>query len=955
MAGHRLPSPWGDAIDRSRTLDFSFNGKPHTAFAGDTVASALLAAGVRLVGRSYKYRRPRGIVSCGVEEPTAIVDVGDGAFRVPDTRATDVLVSEGLSAHTGNAWPGVGFDLGAVNSLFGSLFTAGFYYKTFMWPHWHWFEPLIRRMAGLGHAGDGADPDRYDEVSLQAELLVVGGGLAGLEAAAAAAQSGRHVVLLEADAWLGGWAATVAAAGTADAAPARTALDELRAQVRRHGVDVRTRATAVGLYDHGLVVAVEPGAAKVRERILKIRAERIVLATGCLDRPLLFPDNDRPGVMLAHGAERYAAHYGVAVGRRAVLATACDAGLALAARLRATGLDIAEVVDRRRGDCIVAVHGSKSVAAVEVCRDDGSQHRRIEADTVLHLGGLTPNVSLHSQAGGKLRWHDGAAMFAPSELAPRVAVVGACAGVFELEAALAHARAVGRDEPLRATVISSGEVPADSVPPPAAIAAATRQGKIFIDLQNDVTLADVRTAARENYRSVEHLKRYTTTGMATDQGKTSNVNALVALAAATARAPGAVGTTKFRPPYKPVTLGAIAAGRQGARYRPLKRLPAHAFHAARGARFEEFGGWLRPAAYPRPGESLEQAAEREAAHARSHVSIFEGSPLGKIEVFGPDAAAFLDLMYVGTMSTLPVGGARYGVLLNENGVVVDDGIVARLADNHFWVNTTSSGVERTALAFEEWLQCEYVELRVFVQPVTSAWGNVTLAGPRAWALLESAGFDGSLSPQNMKHMTIRELTYGGVPMRVLRASFSGELGYEVNLPALHTQPLIERLWAAGQAHGAGVHGVEALMLMRLEKGFIHVGADTDGTTLPQDIGLARNLDKKAANFVGRRSLLREAGRDPQRMQLVGLLPVDRKSRLPVGAHLAGGPPPSAVEGFVTSSGFSPALGHPVALAMLKAGTQRIGERLPVWHLGAHTEAEVVKTPFFDAEGARLHG
>ncbi|MFO1287417.1 MAG: aminomethyltransferase family protein [Rubrivivax sp.] len=386
-------------------------------------------------------------------------------------------------------------------------------------------------------------------------------------------------------------------------------------------------------------------------------------------------------------------------------------------------------------------------------------------------------------------------------------------------------------------------------------------------------------------------------------------------------------------------------------------MPAHAFHESRGALFEEFGGWLRPAAYPRAGESLEAAAEREAAQTRSSVSLFEGSPLGKIEIYGPDAAAFLDLMYVGTMSTLAVGSARYGLLLNENGIVADDGIVARLGSSHFWVNTTSSGAERTALAFEEWLQCEYVAMRVFVQPVLSQWGNVTVAGPWAWKLLEAAGFDASMAPGTMKHMTMREIEYAGVPMRVLRASFSGELGYEINVPALHTHSLMERLWQTGQACGLdiGLYGVEALMLMRLEKGFLHVGADTDGTTLPQDVGMARGLDKKAANFVGRRSLMRPAGKDPHRMQLVGLVPTDGKSRLPVGAHIVPHAPPAPSEGFVTSSGFSPTLRHPIALAMLRQGSTRVGEKLRIHHLDAQIEAEVVKTPFFDAAGERLHG
>ena len=482
-----------------------------------------------------------------------------------------------------------------------------------------------------------------------------------------------------------------------------------------------------------------------------------------------------------------------------------------------------------------------------------------------------------------------------------------------------------------------------------------RPGKVFVDLQNDVAASDVELAARENYRSVEHLKRYTTMGMATDQGKTSNVNALVLMGGQTQRTPEQVGTTKFRPPFKPVTLNAIAGGRSGERYRPLKRMPGHGWHEARGAAMEEFGGWWRPAAYPQAGEALTAAAEREALLVRTRVGLFEASPLGKIEVIGPDAADFLDLMYVGTMSTLAVGSARYGLLINENGVIFDDGIVSRLGPEHFFVNTTSGGAERVALAFEEWLQCEYVQHRVLIAPVTSDWGNVTVSGPAAWQLLQAAGFDAALAPAATKHMTLRETAFGGVPMRVLRASFGGELGYEINLPALHTQALLDRLWTIGGDFGVVPYGVEALMIMRTEKGFLHVGGDTDGTTLPGDVGMDRGIARKTANFVGRRSLLRAAAQDPNRMQLVGLLPRDRRTKLPVGAHVAASKPPATIEGFVTSSHFSPALGHPVALGMLARGHSRLGETVTVWHLGSPIEAEVARTPFVDPAGERVNG
>ena len=946
MSGYRLPAPAGAWIDRSRTLDFAFDGRALHGHPGDTLASALLASGTVHMGRSFKLHRPRGIFSCGVEEPSGLLDIGEGARRTPDTRATDIALTDGLVARPGNAWPSLRFDIGALNARFAALLPAGFYYKTFMWPGWRWFEPAIRRAAGLGHAAAadaGADPDRYDEVSVHVHTLVVGGGVAGLQAALAAARNGHEVLLMEGQTRLGGWVAAQDEAG-------RARVAALALEAEQAGVRVNTGCTVFGLYDHQFAAAVqalgEPDGP--RERLWKLRAEHIVLACGAFERPMLFPDNDRPGVMLASAVQRYAGLYGVACGRRVLLAAACDSAYGVAHALQAAGVEVAAIVDHRaeaaaqappgvavhRGCAVVAVQGRHAVTGATAISHDGGQRHEIAADCIAVAGGWAPAVNLYSMAGGRLRWDEQASMFVPSLALPGITVVGACAG--DLQA---------------------GPVPADNRPSAAALSALGRRpGKVFVDLQNDVAASDVALAARENYRSVEHLKRYTTMGMATDQGKTSNVNAIVLMGDHTQRTPPQVGTTKFRPPFKPVTINAIAAGRSGERIRPLGRMPGHDWHAARQGLFEDFGGWLRPAAYPLASESLEQAAQREALQVRRTVGLFEGSPLGKIEVFGPDAADFLDLMYVGTMSTLPVGGARYGILINENGVVFDDGIVARLAPDRFWVNTTSGGAERVALAFEEWLQCEYVNHRVLVTPVTSAWGTVTVSGPRAWALLEAAGFDPALAPGAMKHMTLREIDHAGTRMRVLRASFNGELGYEINLPALQTQALLERLWQIGQAFDAVPCGIEALMVMRTEKGYLHVGSDTDGTTLPGDIGMDRGVAKKAANFVGRRSLLRPAALDADRMQLVGLVPVDRRTRLPVGAHAVAPPgPPGPIQGFVTSSHHSPNLGHPVALAMLERGRARVGERITVHHLGTAIAAEVVATPFFDPQAERLHG
>ena len=969
MTASRLPAPLGTRLDRSRSLSFEFNGRILSGHPGDTLASALLANGVDLVGRSFKLHRPRGIFSCGVEEPTGLVDLSVGAARTPNMRATLVELYDGLVAASVNCWPSVGFDLGAINNAMSALLPAGFYYKTFKWPNWHLFEPSIRRMAGLGRASGEPDPDRYEEAAARADVLVIGGGLAGLCAAVSAAEAGADTLMLASGPALGG-----ALAGRGDGE-----VDEWITRAARAGVRRMTRTMAFGIYDHNLVAAREalpPAAARavnggvLRERLWKIRARVVIAAAGALERPMLFPNNDRPGVMLAGAADKYAHAYGVACGQRVVIAANSDSAYRVAASLRAAGVNVIALVDRRpQADIgaqtphvrtlvsagIAKVGGTKAVrnCTVIYTDTDGARPERLECDLILSAGGHAPAVHLHSQAGGKLRWLEESAMFVPDGAAPGLWSAGAGAGIFDRDTVVSHAAELG------AALARGAPVPSAAVGGAGRSMAATHlpgvAGKQFVDLQNDVCVGDIGLAAQENYRSVEHLKRYTTTGMGTDQGKTSNINALVLMGEFTGREPAEVGTTKFRPPFAPVTLGLIAGRRVGALYRPLKVLPAHAWHEAHGALFEQFGNWVRPAAYLKPGETLEAAAQREAAAVRTTAGLLDGSPLGKLEIYGPDAAHFLDLMYVGTMSNLNPGQARYGLLLNENGIVVDDGIVARLGPEHYWVNTTSAGVERTTAAFEEWLQCEYTEMKVLVTPVTSRWGNVTVAGPRAWDWLASVGFDASLAPSSMKHMTIRESALDGVPLRVLRASFSGELGYEINVPADHVQGLLERLWARAEEFAAAPYGIEALEIMRTEKGYIHIGTDTDGTTLPQDIGFARGLERKAANFVGRRSLLRPAARDPERFQLVALSPVDGRTLLPVGAQIAAAAPPTQTKGHVTSSYWSPELDRPVALGMLARGTQRMGEKIRIHHLGSVIDAEVVKAPFIDPKGDRVHG
>jgi sarcosine oxidase, subunit alpha len=970
MSARRLTAPSGTRLDRSRDIQFTFNDRAYSGFQGDTLASALLVNGVRLIGRSAKLHRPRGIYSCGIEEPTGLVDVGSGPRRTPNVRASLLEIHPGLVATSVNCWPSVGFDVAAINNWFAALLPAGFYYKTFKWPNWHLYEPSIRRLAGFGRVSSEPDPDRYEEIAINADVLVIGTGVTGLTAAVSAARSGAEVLLLGGSSHLGGRLGY-------QQNDARTAA--LINEAQQLGIRILTRTLAFGVYDHNLVCARQIMAGGVnsphapgvlRERLWKIRARAVIAASGAFERPMVFPDNDRPGVMLAGAVEKYARAYGVACGSRVVMAANSDQAYRVAATLQGLGVEVLAIADCRPDSLIAAealpgtqrfsdavisrVSGYRAVRGCSIASSrSGTKPAHFDCDLILSAGGFAPAVHLHSQAGGKLRWQEESAMFVPDGAAGELYSVGACAGVFELDAALNHAAAVGTALARRSAVPAA---PIGGIGHSLANTHVPRPGALqFIDLQNDVTASDVSLATRENYRSVEHLKRYTTTGMGTDQGKTSNINALVLIGEQTQRAPPAVGTTKFRPPFAPITMGTLAGRRVGALYRPLKRLPAQTWHEQRGAVFEEYGGWWRPAAYPLAGEGIETAARREAATTRKSAGIFDGSPLGKLELFGPDAARFLDLMYVGTLSTLAIGQARYALLLNENGVLVDDGIVARLGEQHFWVNTTSAGAERTADMFEEWLQCEFVDLKVLVTSVTARWANVTVAGPRAWALLAAAGVDSALAPSVAKHLSIAATQLDGIPLRVLRASFSGELGYELNVPADQAQVLLARLWALAPGFDISTYGVEALQIMRVEKGYIHIGTDTDGTTQPSDIGFGRGMKNKSANFIGRRSLSRPVSRDAGRLQLVGLIPVDQRTRLPVGAHLARTPPPTRTEGYITSSVMSPELGRPIALAMLAGGATRSGEHIGVHHLGTTIDAEVVPLPFVDPTGSRVHG
>lgn len=966
----------GCTIDRSRRVDFTWGGRSYQGFGGDTLASALLANGVSIVGRSFKYHRPRGLIAAGIEEPNGIVQLEVGAATIPNMKATQVELYEGLVASPVNCWPSASFDFLAVNSLVKRFIPAAFYYKTFLWPNWHLFERWIRRAAGLGVAPQHPDPDRYEHRFEHVDTLVVGSGAAGLAAAEAAAASGAEVMLVEADAVPGGalLASNEPVEGESPAAWREAALSRLAALPN---VKILNRTMAFGFYDHGLVALCERLTDHLplsrrngpRERLWKVRCRRAILATGAFERPIAFSGNDLPGVMLASAAQTYALRYGAIPGRRIVVAANNDSGYEAAFALQDAGAAIVAIVDTRPvipmaaqaasrsirvipASAPVAARGGRRVKSLSIGDPAGGPaHETLQCDTVLAAGGWNPAVHLHSQSGGSLAFNEALQAFLPSSSAQEATCVGAAAGIFDMETAVSGARAVARgEEPTSPATVAVGPTRhfADGD-----IAAQ----RAWLDLQNDVTVADVQLASRESFRSVEHLKRYTTLGMASDQGKTSNVAGIGVLSHLLGKPPQAIGTTKFRPPFDPVTIGGFAGRAVGQDLMPVARLAAHDEQVAAGAQMEQYGGWLRAAWYRKGTESEGAAVRREVLAVRNSVGLFDASPLGKIEVKGPDAAEFLQRTYVNGVRNLKVGRCRYGLMLNEHGVVYDDGVFARIGENHFLVGTTSGHAAAVTDIFNEWLQCEWSDLKVLVENVTTGWAVMNLAGPKAREVLEAVGTDIDLSPAAFPHMSYREGRIAGVEARIERVSFSGELSYEVAVPWSYGASLWNCLMRAGRKFGIAPFGIEALMVMRVEKGFLHIGSDTDGTTYPQDVGFGPAIAKKPDDFVGRRSTTRPDGLRSDRRQLVGLEVIDGGGMIPIGAHLLprGATEPRGTEGWVTSSVMSPTLEKPLAMALVAAGSARMGEDVRTWHLGQTRRARIVDPRAYDPEGARLDG
>ncbi|MEF3049028.1 sarcosine oxidase subunit alpha family protein [Pseudotabrizicola sp. L79] len=974
----------GGQIDRSQTLSFTFDGKAYAGHPGDTLASALLANGVRLMGRSFKYHRPRGPLSAGSEEPNALVHLRAGARQEPNTRATVAELFDGLQATSQNAWPSLKMDALAINDRLNAFFTAGFYYKTFMWPAAFWekvYEPIIRRAAGLGALTTEEDPDEYDKAFAHCDLLIIGAGPSGLMAALTAGRAGARVILADEDFRMGGrlnaethdigaqpgsdWAAGVVAE--------LAALPNVR---------LMPRTTVVGAFDHGIYSAVErvsdhlatPLPGKPRQTLWRIYTRRVILAAGAIERHIAFENNDRPGIMLAGALRAFANRWGVAVGDKVAVFTNNDDGLRTARDLQAKGVDVVAVIDPRQGGAalpgirhlqgatVVDSAGRLGLTSITVQRADG--RRETIACTALGVsGGWNPNVSITSHHRSRPVWRDDIAAFVPGADGPAgLVAVGAANGALSTQAAL-HTGASQAMAVLEAMGIAA-KAPDLPQAEDADLAISPLwhvpqgKGRAWIDLQNDVTVKDVRLAHQENMTSVEHLKRYTTLGMATDQGKTGNVLGLAVMAELTGQSIPATGTTIYRPPYTPVAMGALAGRSRGKEFKPFRLTPSHKWATEQGAVFVEVGNWLRTQWLPQPGETTwRQSVDREVLATRQSVGICDVTTLGKIDIQGTDAGAFLDKVYCNTFSTLAVGKCRYGLMLREDGMVFDDGTTARLAEHEYVMTTTTANAVTVFRHLEYCRQCLWPDMDVQIISTTEAWAQFSVAGPNARNLLQKL-VDQDISDAAFPYMGAANITVQGLRGRLFRISFSGELAYEIAVPARYGDALIRKLTEAGAEFDAVVYGTEALGVMRVEKGHV-AGGELNGQSSALNMGLGKMVSKKK-DSIGMVLSQREGMTRDDGYRLVGVKPVDPKASLSAGSHFMeiGAPVDLASDGgWLTSKVYSPHLGSDIALGYLKAGDQKIGRKMRAVNFltKTDTEVEIVSPHFFDPKGERLRG
>ncbi len=990
---------YGGKVNREKPINFVFNGKSYIGYQGDTLASALLANDVHLIGRSFKYHRARGILTAGSEEPNAIVQLGLGARTEPNIRATEVELYEGLEASSQNCWPSVNFDIGAMNNFLSRIFPAGFYYKTFKWPPsmWLFYEHFIRKAAGLGQSPTAKNPDRYEQKFYYTDITIVGGGISGLLAALGAGRSGCKVLLIDENPELGGYLLDYNfSINEKDGKKwLKKIIEELDGLAN---VTILKRTTAMGYYDYNYLTALEKvtnhhvefSNTLPRERYWRIRSKKVILAQGAFERPLVFADNDRPGIMMASAGQKYLSRYGVLPGKSVVLFTNNDHAYLTAFEFvekgaKVTVVDTRDLLNARISEkckllnikvfksySVIKTYGDKKVNRIEIQQVDKNQNQltgeveNIHTDCVLMSGGWNPAVQLFSQSRGKLKYDLKINTFIPDKIIENQKIIGSNNGQFNLqenlnesfEAGIAAANELNFNSVEKVNWTGKEEIEfthSDVEPYMLGKKKVTKGSKHFIDFQNDVTAADIFLAQREGYISVEHTKRYTTTGMGTDQGKTSNVNALALMSHIHNKPVDEIGHTTFRPPYAPQTIGAIAGRSVDKLFDPVRKTSIHEWHVENKAVFEDVGQWKRPYYFPQNKEDIHQAVKRECLAVRNSLGILDASTLGKIDLQGPDAAKFLNMIYTNAWSKLEIGSCRYGLMCNEHGMIFDDGVTSRLGENHYHMTTTTGGAARVMSWLEEFLQTEWLDMKVFCTSVTEQWAVLSISGPNSRKFLEDlTNID--LSKENFPFMKFREGEVCGVKARIFRISFTGELSYEVNVPARYGRYVWEKFMEHGKKYNITPYGTETMHVLRAEKGFIIVGQDTDGSVTPSDMNMDWIVSKKKEDFLGKRSYTRSDTVRHDRKKFVGLLVNDKKTILPEGSHIvekALKQPPMKMLGHITSSYYSPTLGYPIALAMLKDGISKMGEQVVVPLMnGKIIEATVTDTIFYDKEGKR---
>ncbi len=996
----------GGRINRNRPISFSFDGKKYSAFEGDTIASALLANGLSVIGRSWKYHRPRGIIGDGAEEPNALFQIEKGALTIPNVRGTQAEVYDGMIVKSTNAWPSVNFDIMSFFGLFSRMLPAGFYYKTFMWPakFWMFYESVIRRASGLGEAPTETDPDHYEKTNDHCDVLVVGSGPAGLMAALTAGRAGARVLLADEQAEFGG--RLLADNNEIDGSPAIEWVANVIAELEfMPDVRLLKRSTVFGYHDGNFATISErlldhlslkdrdPQAA--REKVWRVRAKHVVLATGAHERPIVFGNNDRPGVMLASAVSSYLNRYAVKLAERAVLFTNNDSAYQTALSLSNANIDTT-VVDYRRspagsmveklrsagvnvltGSMVVDVKGGARVRAAVIKRRNSSREelqrpaQTIACDLVASSGGWNPAIHLLAQSGGKVTWDDSKHCFVPNIIVQAQTSIGAANGSFALADCMAEGVAAGvaaaQAAGLSASAVELPKLAEQTAEPIEALWRVPntneqkpwRGPKQFIDPQNDVGVSDIYLAAREGFKSIEHVKRYTALGFGTDQGKIGNIVGMAILAEALGQDIPSTGTTTFRPNYTPVTFGAIA-GREitGSLFDPIRKTAIHGWHEENGALFENVGQWKRPWYYPREGEDIHAAVNRECLAVRDSVGIMDASTLGKIEIVGKDAGDFLNMIYTNAWKKLGIDCARYGFMLGEDGMVKDDGVTIRLAENRYFMHTTTGGAAEILGWMEHWHQTEWPDMEVFMTSVTDHWSTAAVAGPNSRKVVSAVISDIDFDKDAFPFMTSRKGNIDGVPVRVNRISFSGELAYEVNVMANYGRDVWEKLMKAGANYSITPYGTETMHVLRAEKGYVIVGQDTDGSVTPVDLGMNWILSKKK-DYLGRRSLERTDCVREGRKELVGLLTDDILEVLPEGGQIVNAPStaiPLAMQGHVTSSYYSACLERPIAMALVKDGRKRHGETIYVaLEDGRFISATIGSSVFYDPKGERQDG